>query len=94
VQARVAILSHTPADGSLHRRREACLNRIETRNKPSVRRHTSYGSAMDAPEALDQDHWGRAIIEQFDEERSRDDECMEDEEKVIAGRPDANIPAL
>jgi hypothetical protein len=46
------------------------------------------------PEGRSQDHWGRAVIERFGEERSRDDECMEDEEKVIAGRPDANIPAL
>ena len=44
------------------------------------------------PEGQAQDHWKRAVIE-----RSRercDDEPMEEEEKVMAGRPDANMPAL
>ena len=48
------------------------------------------------PDGRAQDHWMRAVIEALCEERSRDrdDEVMEDEEKVLAGRPDANIPAL
>ena len=40
------------------------------------------------------DHWGRAIIEICRDERHRDDQPLEDEEKVLAGHPDANMPAL
>ena len=40
------------------------------------------------------DHWVHAIIETRGDERRRDDEPLEDEEKVLAGHPDANIPAL
>ena len=66
------------------------------RNEEQAVRETAYliWERDGRPEGLAQDHWGRAIIERFGEERSRDDECMEDEEKVIAGRPGANIPAL
>jgi hypothetical protein len=39
-------------------------------------------------------HWRRAVIETCGDERHPDDEPLEDEEKVLAGRPDANIPAL
>ena len=45
------------------------------------------------PEGRAKDHWHAAMIG-FQSERSRDDEPMEDEEKVLAGRADANIPAL
>ena len=40
------------------------------------------------------DHWRRAIIETCGDERRRDDEPIEDEEKVLAGHPGANMPAL
>jgi Protein of unknown function (DUF2934) len=40
------------------------------------------------------DHWGRAIIETCGDKRRRDDEPLEDEEKVLAGHPGANMPAL
>ena len=40
------------------------------------------------------DHWRRAIIEACGDECHRDDEPLEDEEKVLAGHPDANMPAL
>jgi Protein of unknown function (DUF2934) len=46
------------------------------------------------PEGRAQDHWVRAITEGFVAEHGRDDEVMDDEEKVLAGRSDANIPAL
>jgi hypothetical protein len=38
------------------------------------------------------DHWRRAIIEACGDECHRDDEPLE--EKVLAGHPDANMPAL
>lgn len=44
------------------------------------------------PEGQAQDHWKRAVIERSCERC--DDEPMEEEEKVMAGRPDANMPAL
>ena len=46
------------------------------------------------PDGRAQDHWLAAAFEEFGEERGQDDEFMEDEEKVLAGRPDANMPAL
>jgi len=39
------------------------------------------------------DHWRRAVIQRSREECHRDDE-PEEEEKVLARRPDANMPAL
>ena len=45
------------------------------------------------PEGRAPDHWRRAVIEKAREERRRADEA-EEEEKVLAGRPDANMPAL
>jgi len=42
------------------------------------------------PEGRALDHWQRAMTEQW----GRDGEMMEDEEKVLAGRTDANIPAM
>jgi hypothetical protein len=46
------------------------------------------------PEGRADDHWQFASIENSGAERVRDDEHMGDEEKILAGRPDANIPAL
>jgi Protein of unknown function (DUF2934) len=46
------------------------------------------------PEGRADDHWRFASIENLGGERVRDDEPMDDEEKILAGRPDANIPAL
>jgi len=45
------------------------------------------------PEGQAQDHWRRAVIQRSREECRRDDE-PEEEEKVLARRPDANMPAL
>ena len=45
------------------------------------------------PEGRAEAHWLSATVEVFGEER-RHDEFMDDEEKVLAGRLDANIPAL
>jgi len=42
------------------------------------------------PEGRAVDHWERAIIESS----TGDGAGEEDEEKVLAGRPDANMPAL
>jgi hypothetical protein len=40
------------------------------------------------------DHWVRAIAERAGKDAGAGDEPIEDEEKVLAGRLDANIPAL
>ena len=44
------------------------------------------------PDGRARDHWYRAVSERVREQQ--DAEPMEDEEKILAGRPDANIPAL
>jgi hypothetical protein len=42
-----------------------------------------------------QDHWERATIETFGGDGGGcADEFLQDEEKILAGRPDANMPAL
>jgi hypothetical protein len=46
------------------------------------------------PEGRAEDHWRCATIEKLGKERGQSDEPMEDEEKILAGRSDANIPAL
>jgi hypothetical protein len=46
------------------------------------------------PEGRAADHWRYATIENSGGNHGHDDEPMEDEEKILAGRPDANIPAL
>jgi hypothetical protein len=46
------------------------------------------------PEGRAADHWRYATIEGSGGRLGRDDEPMEDEEKILAGRPDVNIPAL
>ena len=46
------------------------------------------------PEGRAQDHWLSATLEEFGEEPDQDAELIDDEEKVLAGRPDANMPAL
>jgi len=44
------------------------------------------------PDGRAQDHWLQAVAGLT--QRGQNDERMEDEEKVLAGRPDANMPAL
>jgi hypothetical protein len=46
------------------------------------------------PEGRAQVHWLSAAIEEFRENGRRDDAFVDEEEKVLAGRLDANIPAL
>jgi hypothetical protein len=46
------------------------------------------------PDGRAQEHWGRALVETSTNKRQHDEEPMEDEEKILAGRPDANMPAL
>ena len=46
------------------------------------------------PDGKADDHWRRAMIELGTQEREDDDALMDDEEKVMAGRSNANIPAL
>ena len=54
--------------------------------------HAALGTTRPAGRALD--HWRRAVIEACGNECHRDDEPLEDEEKVLAGHPGANMPAL
>jgi Protein of unknown function (DUF2934) len=46
------------------------------------------------PEGRADDHWQYATIVTLDDECMRHDDPIDDEEKVLAGRPDANIPAM
>jgi hypothetical protein len=46
------------------------------------------------PEGRAQDHWLSSTLEKFSEESGQDAELMDDEEKVLAGCPDANMLAL
>ncbi|MGA3399528.1 MAG: DUF2934 domain-containing protein [Acetobacteraceae bacterium] len=46
------------------------------------------------PEGRAHDHWKRALRERSRPEPAADDEPMLDEEKVLAGRSDVNMPAL
>ena len=58
-----------------------------------MRLPTSFGSGG-GPEGYAQDHWERATIEIFgDDACGHDNEYLQDEEKILAGRPDANMPA-
>jgi len=42
------------------------------------------------PEGRANDHWQRAVREA----RDRDDAHMDDEEKILDGHPNANLPAM
>jgi hypothetical protein len=46
------------------------------------------------PDGRAQDHWGQAIAEKFSDKRRQDEDFLDDEEKLLAGRADANMPAL
>jgi hypothetical protein len=46
------------------------------------------------PDGRAQAHWERAITETLDAEHGSDSQHLEDEEKVLEGRLDANMPAL
>jgi Protein of unknown function (DUF2934) len=46
------------------------------------------------PDGRAYDHWDRAIKEASGVERKPHDESMPDEEKILAGRMDVNMPAL
>jgi hypothetical protein len=59
---------------------------------PFVNGHTSFGCARVALR-VEQDHWLSATLE-FSEKPGQAAELMDDEEKALAARPDANMPAL
>jgi Protein of unknown function (DUF2934) len=77
-------------------RRKECQKTIEIGNRPSGKGilHLGIWESEGRPEGRADDHWQFASIENSSGERVRDDEHMDDEEKILAGRPDANIPAL
>jgi Protein of unknown function (DUF2934) len=66
------------------------------RNREQAVRELAYHIWEDEgrPEGRALDHCRYATIQDFGDERLRSDEPMEDEEKILAGRPDANIPPL
>ena len=66
------------------------------RNKEPAVRERAYliWEREGCPEGRAQDHWERAIIDRLDEERGLTHESMEDEEKILDGRLDVNIPQL
>ena len=68
--------------------------RIKIGNSPSVRGRTSCGKARAAPKVGRMSIGRYATTEDFGGAHGRDDEPMEDEEKIMAGRPDVNFPAL
>ena len=59
-----------------------------------MRLRTSFGSAKGALQGVLWIIGYNAIIETRGDERRRDDEPLEDEEKVLAGHPGANMTAL
>jgi hypothetical protein len=46
------------------------------------------------PEGRAHEHWVAATVEEMHEQRWHEDALLDDEEKVLAGRADANFPAL
>jgi Protein of unknown function (DUF2934) len=66
------------------------------RNREQIVRDKAYfiWEREGRPEGRAQDHWYRAIKEATHPEKASDDELMLDEEKVLAGRLDVNLPAL
>jgi hypothetical protein len=46
------------------------------------------------PEGRAHDHWQRGISEISGDEHDHGAELLEDEERILAGRADANLPAL
>jgi hypothetical protein len=63
-------------------------------NRPSVKRPITFGSERAAPKVERKNIGGMQPWKGFESEPRLDEEPMEDEEKVLAGRADANIPAL
>ena len=63
------------------------------RDEHAIRKRAYYIWERDGrPEGQAEAHWLLAAREQRGDEPT--DEFMDDEEKVLAGRPDANIPAM
>ena len=66
------------------------------RNKEQIVRDKAYfiWEREGRPEGRAHDHWYRAVKETFRQEKELDDELMLEEEKVLSGRLDVNMPAL
>ncbi len=67
------------------------------RNKEQALRERAYFLWVQEgrPEGRARTHWERAVAwSSGDEPAGQEDELMSDEEKVLAGRPGANIPAM
>ena len=71
---------------------DKCRNRTEITNMPSEKERTDIWERDGRPEGQAEAHWVSAAREQSVHEPA--DEFMDDEEKIFAGRPDANMPAL
>ena len=46
------------------------------------------------PEGRSHDHWRRAVASRSGVPHDHEAEALDDEEKLLAGRPDVNLPAL
>ena len=46
------------------------------------------------PKGRAEDHWKRAMVEGSDEPKRSNEDHIQDEEKILAGRSDVNYPAL
>jgi len=66
------------------------------RNKEQIVRDKAYfiWEREGRPEGRAHDHWYRAIKEAFHPEKTSDDELILEEEKLLAGRLDVDMPAL
>ena len=69
---------------------DKCRNRTEI--TLSEKERTYIWERDGRPEGQAEAHWLSAAREQSGNEPA--DEFMDDEEKILAGRPDANMPAL
>ena len=90
------ILERRPADGRGHSERsERSMPETDHNNEQTVRDRAYFIWEREGrPQGRAHDHWYRATREAFRLARAADDESMLDEEKIMAGHIDVNMPAL
>jgi hypothetical protein len=73
----------------------AGLRAIEQEKEQAVREAAYFIWEREGrPDGRAQQHWHQAVVEIAGADPERETESFEDEEKVLAGQLDANIPAL
>ena len=92
----VGILERRSAGGRDHSERsERSMPETGHNNEQSIRDRAYFIWEREGrPEGRAHDHWYRAAREAFRRARAADDESMLEEEKILAGRIDVNMPAL